>query len=102
MSTKTILMLLASAALLFGATAGASAQSNAPTDAITGSASTPPPQDWRERAMQARAEVPDAAPRGRLHDPEGLDDPAEREDGANTGDLGPEGADGRKGKGRGE
>jgi hypothetical protein len=76
MRAKSII-LLASAGLLLGAGASASAQSSPPMSATNVSASDAPSDDWRERAMLARAEVPDEAPNGRLRDPEGLADLAE-------------------------
>ena len=76
MRAKAII-LLASAGLLFGAGSSASAQSDPPLSATNVSASDAPSDDWRERAMLARAEVPDEAPNGRLRDPEGLADLAE-------------------------
>ena len=78
MRAKNVILLVASAAVLLGVAGHASAQGGKAKGASEVSTKS---EDWRERGMKARAEVPDEGPRGgTLRDPEGLADRSEKGD----------------------
>jgi hypothetical protein len=94
MRTKKLVLLLASAGLLLGSVVSAAAQTGS-KGAANPSASDPASGDWREKAMRAKAQAPDAAPvRGRIKDPEGRADRGAGDESVGAGDLGKDRGDG--------
>jgi hypothetical protein len=93
MRAKNVTLVVASAALLMASLATAPAQSRKSSETGKAVASDQRSEDWRARAMQARAEAPDDAPRGNAR---AVDERGDRRDGeeAGGGRLRKDGGDG--------